>query len=374
MTQEDSRVTYSDLEGDALKEKLRHDIVRTERSAWLKVFFLQNMSHELRSPLTAICGFSNLIAELHSTSDDVAMRKLAERISGSSTELLQQINHLLNSTREECLVRQQQEAAGTLPDVCPPEDTPIEELFALLNKARQHETSRTQLIETMSQKVHKHIDSIVDFAHRLAADSASTPELDVTEFVGLIEENSRLLLTLVDDIRDWGLMQSGIYRTRYTTVNPRHICEVCLESIRMRKPEGVELKLDYRMPPEQTIETDNVRLQQILRNLLINATKYTTQGSITLGCHLVNEGLGVEFSVADTGTGIAPENAELIFHRFEKLNSFKKGSGLGLHICRLIAARLGGEIHLDTTYQGGSRFVFTHPVNSAANDHNHYHK
>lgn len=367
---ETSRVTYSDLEGDALRKQLRHDISSTERSAWLKVFFLQNMSHELRSPLTAICGFSNLIAELRSMSADEEMRCLASRISQNSTALLKEINQLLNSTREECLQRQEQEqkAESTQPqeaDATQPDTTPIPELFAQLNAARKLDNSRTELIENLSRHVHSHIDAIVDFAHKLASDKSSDadmPELDISEYVGLIEENSHLLLTLVDDIRDWSLMQSGVYRTRWTTTSPRHVCEVCLESVRMKLPEGVELRLNYNLPDGMQLHTDNVRLQQILRNLLVNATKYTTSGSITLACRLVDEGTAVEFSVADTGTGIAPENSEVIFHRFEKLNSFKKGSGLGLHICRLVAGRLGGEIHLDTTYRGGARFVFTHPI------------
>ena len=235
----------------------------------------------------------------------------------------------------------------------------------MLNKARQHETARTQLIDSLSSHVHTHIDTIVDFAHRLASDiteDEAEAGMDITEFVELIEENSRLLLTLVDDIRDWSLIQSGIYRTRWTDADPRHVCKVCIDSVRMKVPEGVELRLVCRLPEDMRLRTDNIRLQQILRNLLVNATKYTSQGSITLACRIVDEGMSIEFSVADTGTGIATENAELIFHRFEKLNSFKKGSGLGLHICRLIAGRLGGEIHLDTTYHGGARFVFTHPI------------
>lgn len=358
----DERVRYSDLEGEELKQQLRHDIVRTERSAWLKVFFLQNMSHELRSPLTAICGFSNLIAEMHATSDDIAMRRLAEKISESSTDLLRRINHLLNSTREECLQRQQLEAEGKLPDIEPPVDTPVPELWALLNKARSHENERTQMIEDISRQVHTHIDAIVDFAHRLASDTDESMREDIDGFVHLIEENSRVLLTLVDDIRDWGLMQSGVYRTRWSDIDPRSLCEICMESVRVKLPPGVELKLDYKLPADLKLHTDNVRLQQILRNLLVNATKYTSEGSITLSCRLIDEGTALEFAVTDTGTGIEPENAELVFHRFEKLNSFKKGSGLGLHICRLIAGRLGGEIHLDTTYRNGARFVFHHPL------------
>ena len=184
---EDSRVTYSDLEGNALREQLRHDIRHTDRSAWLKVFFLQNMSHELRSPLTAICGFSNLISELRSNSVDEEMRQLATRISESSTSLLKEINQLLNSTREECMKRLS-ETGGELRDDEPPADTPTEALFDMLNKARQHETARTELIDQLSTHVHTHIDAIVDFAHKLASDATADDEnagMDISEFVEL---------------------------------------------------------------------------------------------------------------------------------------------------------------------------------------------
>lgn len=355
-----SRVTYSDLEDDALRQQLRRDIVATERSAWLKVFFLQNMSHELRNPLTAICGFSSLIAEMRAADSDEETRHMAARIADSSNALLHEISNLLATTRQECLQRQQAATDGDADD-----GASVAELFARLNAARQLENSRTQLTDDLSRHVHSHIDAIVDFAHKLAADPAAdgaTPADDISDFVALIEENSRMLLTLVDDIRDWSQMQSGVYRTRWSVVNLRHVCKVCLESVRMKLQPGVELRLDFRLPADTMLRTDSVRLQQILRNLLVNATKHTAAGTITLECRHADEGTAVAFAVADTGEGIAPENAELIFHRFEQLGSFRKGSGLGLHICRLVAGRLGGEVHLDTSYSGGARFVFTHPI------------
>ena len=80
---------------------------------------------------------------------------------------------------------------------------------------------------------------------------------------------------------------------------------------------------------------------------------------MTLG--VIDEPEKVMFTVTDTGCGIAEENADRIFNRFEKLDEFKQGTGLGLNICRAIATLLGGRVWLDTSYHEGARFVFEHP-------------
>ena len=112
------------------------------------------------------------------------------------------------------------------------------------------------------------------------------------------------------------------------------------------------------------IYTDEARLQQLLINLLINATKFTTEGSITLSLEKQPEGVAL-FAVSDTGCGIAPEKQGAIFNRFEKLNENAQGSGLGLSICQLIVERFGGKIRIDPEYKDGSRFQFTHPIHPA---------
>lgn len=111
------------------------------------------------------------------------------------------------------------------------------------------------------------------------------------------------------------------------------------------------------------LTTDAHRLSQILINLLTNAGKFTSEGSITLGVEIDEERGEVLFSVADTGPGIPPDKQDLVFNRFEKLDgNKKKGTGLGLAICRQIAMIVGGRIWVDSAYTGGTRFVFAHPI------------
>ena len=100
---------------------------------------------------------------------------------------------------------------------------------------------------------------------------------------------------------------------------------------------------------------------QVITNFINNALKFTETGQITLEYHLNEITSEIEFSVTDTGMGIAPEKADKVFDRFVKLNSFSKGTGLGLSICRSIIEHLGGTIGVESKLGIGSRFWFTHP-------------
>ena len=123
---------------------------------------------------------------------------------------------------------------------------------------------------------------------------------------------------------------------------------------------GVEMVFANRNSEDVTVTTDRRRVEQVLINLLNNAAKFTKQGRVTLSYKVVGNML--EFEVTDTGSGIPPEKAALVFERFEKLDSSTQGAGLGLPIARLLAGLLKGSLKLDTSYTGGARFVFTIPL------------
>ena len=102
-------------------------------------------------------------------------------------------------------------------------------------------------------------------------------------------------------------------------------------------------------------------MQQLLVNLLINAAKFTEKGEINLSFRLDQERSRVDMIVTDTGCGIPADKVALIFNRFEKIDEYKQGTGLGLPISQAIAESLGGTIRVDSTYVQGARFIFTHP-------------
>ena len=110
------------------------------------------------------------------------------------------------------------------------------------------------------------------------------------------------------------------------------------------------------------INTDRLRLSQVIMNLMNNAMKFTSEGSITLGYRLTRQKDELYFFVKDTGIGIPADQEGKVFERFVKLNTFVKGTGLGLAICRVIIERLGGTIGVETREGKGSCFWFRLPV------------
>ena len=124
--------------------------------------------------------------------------------------------------------------------------------------------------------------------------------------------------------------------------------------------KSVALRMDSELDDDFTIKTNENMLKRIISALTENAAKYTEEGSILVKASKNDDQLFI--IVEDTGCGIPEKEAEHIFDRFVKLNSFKEGIGLGLPLSRKLAEQLGGTVTLDTTYQEGARFVVTLPI------------
>lgn len=182
------------------------------------------------------------------------------------------------------------------------------------------------------------------------------------EYCAIVVSNSEMLLTLLNDILDISSLECGKIRFNYASEDIVQICQHVMMTTAHTRQRGVEGR--FACPVGSfMLTTDAHRLSQILINLLTNAGKFTSEGSITLGVEIDEERGEVLFSVADTGPGIPPDKQDLVFNRFEKLDgNKKKGTGLGLAICRQIAMIVGGRIWVDSAYTGGTRFVFAHPI------------
>ena len=184
----------------------------------------------------------------------------------------------------------------------------------------------------------------------------------------VIQQNSELLLKLINDVIDLSSLEFGKLQFCIAQHDAVSICKNVIDTVNKVKQTQAELTFTTELE-EMPIETDDSRLQQVLINLLINATKFTPQGSIVLKLEKETNDT-VLFTVTDTGCGIPKDKQANIFQRFEKLNENAQGSGLGLSICQLIIEHIGGQIWIDSEYAEGSRFCFTHPISQTGRKEN----
>lgn len=225
-------------------------------------------------------------------------------------------------------------------------------------KAEESSRMKSAFIANMSHEIRTPLNAIVGFSGLLVDDSTELEERE--EYAAVTHNNTEQLLNLVNDVLDLSRMEAGDLNFKFGDYPLIECCQSALDSICHRVPEGVALTFTPDTIPV-TLHTDTLRLQQILTNLLTNAVKFTQEGEINLAYEVVDEGKQVRISVTDTGCGIPKEKQAAVFRRFEKLDDYKAGAGLGLSICTLIADRLGGTLSIDPTYESGARFVFTHP-------------
>lgn len=225
-------------------------------------------------------------------------------------------------------------------------------------KAEEANQAKTTFIANISHEVRTPLNAIVGFASLLSDPSCTEEEKN--EFSSIISNNTELLLNLVNDVLCLSQMETGNLSFSIRPVNLVDCCLHSIETIRHRVAEGVSLTFTPEVPSLQ-LNTDPLRLQQLLVNLLINAAKFTEKGEINLSFHLDQERNVVDMIVTDTGCGIPADKIALIFKRFEKIDEYKQGTGLGLPISQAIAESLGGTIRVDSGYTQGARFIFSHP-------------
>lgn len=238
-----------------------------------------------------------------------------------------------------------------------------EELIVARDCAEQSDKMKMFFIQNMSHEIRTPLNAIVGFSQILSIPDMELDEEEKQEYSLRIQQSSDLLTTLVDDLLDLASLESGKYTMHVQPHRCNELCRSAIATVEHRKPQDVNLRFTSELEDDYQIDTDEKRLKQVLINFLTNAEKYTKHGEIHLHCSLTENPGKVTFSVADTGSGIPADKADSIFERFNKLDEFKQGTGLGLNICSIIAERLNGEVKLDKDYTGGARFVFIHPLN-----------
>ena len=235
----------------------------------------------------------------------------------------------------------------------------IEEM--LVNERDRAEASdrlKSAFLANMSHEIRTPLYAIVGFSSLLAsAENVVEKEL----YNSLISHNNELLLNLINDIIDLSKIEAGYLELHQNWFNLTELLDKCVAEYARLLPSGVELLTSY---PEHDalVELDKLRIKQILNNFLSNALKNTTRGHVEVFYEIDKH--CVRIGVKDTGRGIPQNMLEKIFERFEKVDSFAQGVGLGLSICKSIVDKMNGRIQVYSQLGLGTTFIAELPCHS----------
>ena len=199
--------------------------------------------------------------------------------------------------------------------------TAEQEMREARDKALQADKLKSAFLANMSHEIRTPLNAIVGFSDLLSDTSGFTEE-EIGQFIATINKNCGLLLALINDILDLSRIESGTMEFMFANHNLPLLLKTVHDSQQLNMPPRVELLL--RMPDNEKkyLVTDNVRLQQVVNNLINNAAKFTTYGSITFGYEEDEDPEYTRIFVEDTGVGISEEGIRHIFERFYKVDNF----------------------------------------------------
>ena len=232
-----------------------------------------------------------------------------------------------------------------------------------LNAAYQHalesDKMKTRFIQNVSHEVRTPLNIIAGFSQVIADPSLTESVEERQNMASMMQKSAQQITNLIDEIIGLSLIETSTNVVKDDIVKVNQLLESVVAEYEDTVPSMVALRIDSKLEPDFCFATNKNMLHRILGALTDNAIKNTEKGNITLKAKTVAQTLLI--SVEDTGCGIPADQAENIFERFVKLDSFKQGIGLGLPLSRKLAEQLGGLVTLDTTYYLGARFVVTLP-------------
>ena len=225
-------------------------------------------------------------------------------------------------------------------------------------KAEKASQMKSLFLANMSHEIRTPLNAIEGFS-RVIAETDSDEER--MKYYQIIESNNQRLTSLINEILDLSRVESGEIQIKKEDTDINLMCENIKQLFKFRCPDSV--KLEFKKPlMTATMKTDANRLIQVLSNLISNALKHTSMGSITYGFNIIKEMKEVEFFVKDTGSGIPPEFIDNIFNTYASQDAEQqKGYGLGLALCKIIVEKLGGTIRVESSVNIGSTFTFVLP-------------
>ena len=237
----------------------------------------------------------------------------------------------------------------------------LKELSRAYSQALESDKMKTAFIQNISHEVRTPLNIISGFSQVIA-----NPELDADinerrEIARMTQKNARLITTLIDEMLLASLNETSEEAKKENMVDINDLMRDLLQETQGNLSSKTTTRFDTTLADDFKILTNEYMLKIIINALIDNAVKNTPEGTITLkaGRPTGNE---LTLTVEDTGCGIPAAEAEHIFERFVKLDTFKEGIGLGLPLCRILIEKLGGTVRLDTAYTTGARFIVTLPI------------
>ena len=233
-------------------------------------------------------------------------------------------------------------------------------LIQAKEKAEEADRLKSAFLANMSHEIRTPLNAIVGFSSLL---HYVENEQEREQYISLINHNNQLLLKLINDVLELSRIEAGYIEFHSKWFNPVELIKESIIEYERNVPAGVRLFARYPETPCQ-IKHDPMRFKQILNNFISNALKNTVQGHIEVYYEMDKN--GIRISVSDTGRGIPHDKLEMIFERFEKVDSFTQGVGLGLSICKSIVDKMNGVIKVDSTVEVGSTFTVELPCQTRA--------
>ena len=233
------------------------------------------------------------------------------------------------------------------------------ELKVAYDHALESDQMKTAFIQNVSHEIRTPLNIISGFAQVISDPDLAHGTKERQHMADMIQKNTLQITSLIDEVLELSYSESTNVAAREDKVSVNSLLNELLGDHHGIMKSGVEIKIESSLDNDFTILSNRTLLKRAVATLIDNAIKNTPKGSVTLRAKAKE--IKVLIAVEDTGSGIPKEEADRIFDRFVKLDSFKEGLGLGLPLCRALIERLGGTVRLDTNYGPGARFVIELP-------------
>ena len=237
----------------------------------------------------------------------------------------------------------------------------LKELKKAYNQALESDKMKTAFIQNISHEVRTPLNIISGFSQIIANPDLEANGDERREIARMTQKNARLITTLIDEMLLVSLNENSEEAKKENLVEINKLMRSVIKEAEGNLSTNTIIQFDTTLADDFTVLSNDYMLRIILNALVDNAVKNTPDGIVTLKASMPSDN-ELRLAVEDTGCGIPAAEAEHIFERFVKLDTFKEGIGLGLPLCRMLIEKLGGTVRLDTSYTEGARFIVTLPI------------